>query len=78
MLAASPGLILPFFTSCSVHRAAANTRRRQMTKSQIAMVAAMGFTTAPVANPDGRTRGRQDEGKGKAAKAAVMGQGRQA
>ncbi len=48
----------------------ANAKRRQMTKGQMAMVAAMAFTTATVANPDGRTKGRQDEGKANAAKAA--------
>jgi hypothetical protein len=43
-----------------------NAKRRQMTKGQIAMVAAMGLTTAAVARP----RGGIDAGKAKAARAA--------
>jgi hypothetical protein len=43
-----------------------NAKRRQMTKSQVAMVAAMGLSTASIES----TGGRPNEGKGNAAKAA--------
>lgn len=49
----------------------ANAKRRQMSKGQIAMVAAMGFNFAAKLNPDDkRGRGRQDDGKAAAATAA--------
>jgi hypothetical protein len=51
----------------------ANVKRRQMTKGQIAMVAAMGSAITIIADPEKRQRGNQDEGKGKIAMVAAMG-----